>query len=122
MIEAVLLVYARFVVKATLIQLKKKALIIGSAAHVLAKKTISLRKGSFFEKSKLTFESILCLIYCWIYECSHSFIQQYIKHRMLSKVNFEFSKNEPFRREGFAIEHQTRFFSKNGKPATQSFG
>ena len=38
------------------------------------RKTISLRKGSFFENSKLSFESILCLIYCWIYECSHRFI------------------------------------------------
>ena len=40
------------------------------------KKTVPLRVGSFFENSKLTFESILCLksIYCWIYECSHSFM------------------------------------------------
>lgn len=38
-------------------------------------KTISLRKGSFFEKSRLDYRQILCLIYCWLYELPFTFVQ-----------------------------------------------
>ena len=38
------------------------------------RKTISITKGSFFERSKLDFKVILCLIFCWIYELPIKFI------------------------------------------------
>ena len=43
------------------------------------RKKISLRKDSFFEGSHLENSTILCLIYCWLYELSYKFVKADLK-------------------------------------------
>lgn len=54
---------------------KKEGTFYWKCGSQACRKTISLRKGSFFEGSRLEFKQILCLIYCWIYQLPHDFIK-----------------------------------------------
>ena len=53
---------------------KKEGIFYWKCGASACRKTISLKKGSFFENSKLEFKTILFLIYCWIYQLPTKFI------------------------------------------------
>ena len=55
------------------------------------KKKFSIRKNSFFEGSHLSFKTILCLIYCWIYELPFKFVRVNLEisdHTIVDWYNF----------------------------------
>ena len=53
---------------------KKEGLFDWKCGAHASRKTVSIRKGSFFERSKLDFKAILCFIFCWIYGLPMKFI------------------------------------------------